>query len=63
MTKREAAIITAYTGYMLGSFEELQNYAEKLLDRSIWTHEFGNQVLADELREASKPDFMALEVK
>jgi hypothetical protein len=55
---REAAIITAYTGIALGSFRAFHEYAESILDRPILTHEFGLQATWDELREASRADFV-----
>ena len=62
MTKREAAIVSAYTGIMLGSFADMQEYAEELFGRPVWTHEFGTNEVADRLKELSGPDFMGLSV-
>ena len=60
MTAREAAIVSAYTGYMLGDFSVMHKYAEYVLGRPIFTHEFANQNLVDELQEKSKKDFVNL---
>jgi hypothetical protein len=62
MTKREAAIVSAYTGILLGSFSDLHEYAEEVLRRPVWTHEFGSQGVADELKVASRPDFLGIRV-
>jgi len=62
MTKDEAAIVSAYTGFMLGDFGEFHEYAEKVIGRPIFTHEFANQSLIDELREKTKPDFVGIKV-
>jgi hypothetical protein len=60
LTKEQAAIIGAYTGFTCGPFADIQEYAERALGRSTWTHEFGNQKFAEELRDLSKADFVAL---
>lgn len=62
MTKREAAIVMAYTGVALGDFQTFHEYAEEVLGRPVWTHQFGDQAVADELRAASRADFLALQV-
>lgn len=60
MNKKEAAIITSYTGISLGCMSEFHKYAEKLMGRPIFTHEFANLNLAKELKEGSKEDFLKL---
>lgn len=58
MNKREAAILSAYTGIMLGSFSDLQAYAEEKLDRPIWTHQFADKDLVAALKAAAHDDFI-----
>lgn len=60
MTKREAAIVSAYTGYLIGEFSDFQVYAEEIIGRPIFTHEFPS--ISDELKEKSKKDFMSIKV-
>lgn len=36
MTKREAAIITAYTGVFIGDLDEFYKYAKELLGRPVF---------------------------
>ena len=60
MTKKECAIVTAYTGYLCGQFDWFHEYAEKLLERPIWTHEFANKELMQKIKELSKNDFCNL---
>jgi hypothetical protein len=60
MTKREGAIISAYTGIMIGSFSDMHEYAEEKLARPIFTHEFANEALVKELKNAAKEDFFKL---
>lgn len=61
MTKREAAIVSAYTGYLIGEFSDFQAYAEEVMGRPIFTHEFPH--IADELKEKSKKDFMSIKIE
>lgn len=61
MTKREAAIVSAYTGYLIGEFSDFHAYAEEVMGRPIFTHEFPN--IADELKEKSKKDFMSIKIE
>jgi len=62
MTKREAAIVSAYTGFMLGDFSEMQQYAEELFGYPIFSHQFGNETLVKELRDLSRKDFTGISV-
>lgn len=58
LTKEQAAIIGAYTGYAAGPFSDIHEYVEKILGRPVFTHEFPS--LTDEIRDASKADFIAI---
>lgn len=60
MTKREAAIVSAYTGILCGDFAAFHAYVEEILGRSVWTHEMGDQAVFAEIKAAAKPDFIAL---
>ncbi len=61
MTKREAAVITLYTGVFIGDLAEVYIYAEELMGRPVFSHEFST--LADELKEKAKKDFFAIKVE
>ena len=63
MTKREAAIVSAYTGFLLGEFRTMHEYVEELLNRPVFTHELADKKFVEHLHEASKPDFVALSLK
>ena len=63
MTKREAAIVSAFTGKMLGSFSEMHRYVEEIMGRQVFSHEMANCSIAKQIREKAKPDFVELEVK
>lgn len=60
MTRRESAIIGAFTGVLCGPFDALHEYVEEVMGRPVFTHEMGNEVIAKEIKEKSKPDFIAL---
>lgn len=63
MTKQEAAIVSAYTGYLLGDFSDMHAYVEKLMDRPVFTHEMGSEVFRANLRELARPDFVSIVVE
>ena len=63
MTDREKAIIMAYTGTCMltgDKFQIFHKYVEDIMGRPIWTHEMGIKSIADEIKEKSKSDFIAL---
>ena len=60
LTRRQAAIITAYTGITCGPFEVFVEYAEKLLGRPVWSHEFASKELASKIKELAKDDFLSI---
>ena len=61
MTKREAAIVSAYTGCLIGEFSDFQAYVEEIMGRPIFTHELPS--IAEELKEKSKKDFMSIKIE
>ena len=61
MTDKEKAIVMAHTGICMltgNKFQIFHKYVEDIMKRPIMTHEIG--WLADEIKEKSKADFMAL---
>lgn len=63
MTNREKAIVMAHTGICMLSGDKFQifhKYVEDIMGRPIMTHEMGMGSIADEIKEKSKADFMAL---
>lgn len=60
MTKKEKAIVTAYTGFLIGEFDDFHNYAEELMGRPVFTHEFGTGKTRDTIKEKAKKDFIEL---
>ena len=63
MTDREKAIVMAHTGICMltgDKFKIFHGYVEDIMGRSVWTHELGIGTIADEIKEKSKDDFIAL---
>lgn len=61
MTKRECAIVMAYTGVCMLAGDNLgvyYKYVEEKIGRPVYTHEMYE--LADEIKEKSKDDFLEL---
>lgn len=56
MTHKEAVLVSAYTGFLLtNSFSDVHEFCEKLLGRPIFTHEFADQKVQEDIREKCKP--------
>lgn len=63
MTKKECAIVMAYTGIVMLSGEDFQiyhKYIEDIMGRPVWTHELANESVVEEIKEKSKYDFLKL---
>lgn len=63
MTKREAAIVSAYTGFLLGDFGAMHEYIEEIMGRPVFTHEMGSGGVVDQIQAKAKPDFLQLVVE
>lgn len=60
MTKREAAIVSAYTGFFIGEFSEIYEYFSELVGRPVYTHEI--PAMADKYKDKIKQDFIRMKV-
>lgn len=60
MTKQEKLIVSAYTGFLMTNFDDFHEYVEKLLNRPVFTHEFGLDIIINEIKAKSKADFLKL---
>ena len=60
MTKKEKLIVSAYTGVLMTDFSDLHEFIEKKLGRPVWTHELGNKLIMEELKNAVKEEFLGL---
>lgn len=61
MTKREAAIVMAYTGTTTLVGDDIGifwRYCEEICGRKIYTHEY--PALAEQIREYSEKDFIEI---
>lgn len=61
MTKREAAIVSAYTGYLIGDFNERHKYIEEIMGRPVFTHELVD--IHSEIHKKAKKDFCSIVVE
>ena len=60
MNKYEGAVISAFTGFLIGSFSDMHEYIEKILERPVMTHELASKDLANLIKEKSKNDFIKI---
>jgi hypothetical protein len=60
MTKREAAIVAAYTGCLLGDFSTMIQYISEIGGREFYTHELVN--LPEDVKTKLKENFVNLKV-
>lgn len=60
MTRREATIVSAYTGYFIGGLDDLCNYLSELVGRPVYTHEI--PAVRDKYHSKIRQDFVMLEV-
>ena len=51
---KPAAVLSAYTDYLLGDFSEMHEYIEHVLRRPVFTHEMAIEAFGYELRQAIK---------
>ena len=50
MTIEEKIIVSIYTGVLMCDFRIVHKRAEELLGRPIWTHEFADDKIVEELK-------------
>ena len=61
MTRNEALLLSAYTGYLLvPDFSDVHEFCERILGRSIYTHEFVDEKTIEEIKEKLKPEIMSM---
>jgi hypothetical protein len=63
MTKREAAIVTAYTRVLIGDFHTAHQYIEEIMGRPVLTHELADKGTWNEIQALAKPDFISITVE
>lgn len=60
LTKEQAVVISAYTGVLCCNFTDLHEYIEKVMGRPVFTHELGDELFWDDLRDKTKKDFLSM---
>lgn len=60
LTRRQAAILGAYTGVLLGPVADLFAYTEELLGRPVMTHELADPDTQEKIEAAAKSDVLAI---
>ncbi len=56
MDKKEAILISAFTGFLLTkNFADVHKFCEDLLGRPIWTHKFASRTIQEEIKEKCRP--------
>ena len=61
MTREEAILLSAYTGFLLApNFSEVHKFCEDTLGRPIWTHKFADRCVQKEIQEKLRPQIMEL---
>lgn len=58
--KRLAAVTGAYTGYLIGRFEDLHHYVEEALGRPVAREEMAMPGFSSILQDASLDEFLRL---
>ena len=61
LTRKQAAIIGAFTGITCGPFEDLHEYVDSLPGfKGIMTHNFAGKENCERIKAAAKDDFIAI---
>ncbi len=60
MTSEEAAIITAYTGNLIGELSNFRGYIEKKLGHPVFAHEVFRATFWAKAKKASEQDFLKI---
>ena len=61
LTREQAAIVGAFTGYLCGPFSDVHATIERVMGRPVWTHEMGSSGgIMEEVRERMKAEFLAI---
>lgn len=60
LTTYQAVVLTGYTGILMCSFTEFHADVETRLQRPIFTHQFGDDKFAQQIKEMYEEEFMTL---
>lgn len=59
-TNREGAVVSAFTGFLMGAWSEYHSYVEELFGRPVTHVEMCDLDFRKELREKARPDFVGI---
>lgn len=59
-TKKQGIVITGFTGLLACPWDAFHEDVEKRLGRPVFTHEFAEKPMWEEVKEAYKEDFLAM---
>lgn len=59
LTKSQAAVITGFTGILVGSFSSFHEDVERRFGAPVWTHQFPS--LMEDIKELYRDDFMSMQ--
>jgi len=60
LTKEQAIIVSGFTGRIACGFSDFHKDVEKRIGRPVWTHEFGSEEFAEQLRDLYLEDFRTI---
>ena len=60
LTRMQAVIIGAYTGYLAGPFDDLHKYIEKIMNRPVLTHELSDPRIKHDITKIVEPAFLSI---
>lgn len=60
LTRDQAAIIGAYTGFSCGPFSDVHKKIEELLGRPVFTHELAAKEVWESVKEKARPEFLSV---
>lgn len=60
LTREQAAIIGAFTGFSCGPFGDVHQKIEQLLGRPVFTHEMANAELWQQVKTKVEPEYLSI---
>ena len=60
LTIEQGVILTGFTGKLCAPLSDFHADVEKRLGRPVFTHEFANKEMSEQLREEYRADFIAM---
>lgn len=60
LTRKQAAVIGAYTGVLVGRWQDLHEYIDGIMERPVYSHELGDKKIAREIKAKAAKDFLAI---